>query len=84
MVAMVMFNGAFYTVDRMSTIQLLGEDITEAVFTVLYELHPVEPAQPFLYYNCPLVPRGSFIFMPSSIDFSDSEWSQGVKNGKTK
>lgn len=52
--------------------------------SILFELVPVEGAVINNRYRRALVGTGAFKFLPSSIDFSDSEWSVGVSNGQAK
>lgn len=61
----------------------LGEN-QDTNFGILYEVIAIESASVKGRYRGSFVNLSLFRFLPSSIDFSNSEWSQGVKNGKDK
>jgi len=67
-----------YSVDDFS-----GERVDKNT-SILYELEAIETAAINGKSRNALVSRQHFSFLPSGIDFSTSEWSIGVSNGKTK
>jgi hypothetical protein len=81
MIKMVMFQGEVYYIHGLMEIEVFKTEETEEKTQVLFDLHPVEPAKAFNFQKCFAVPIGAFFFLPSSMDFSTSEWFIGVSNG---
>ena len=69
---------AFYSVELMT-----GENL-DISSKLLFELTPVESAAIGGKSRKQLVRLNAFIFLPSSMDYRESEWSIGVINGKAK
>lgn len=77
----VMFKGEVYAITGMSSFTILNPEAEDPDFTILFNLEALEGAQPFSFTKVSLVPREAFVWLPSSINFEDSEWTQGKKSG---
>jgi len=80
----VMFRGEQCWINSTYYITSMLEENPQNLPDVLFELVPIESANVMGWHRKKLVPMGRFWFLPSSIDFSTSEWSIGVSNGKTE
>lgn len=77
----VMFKGEVYAITGMSSFLTIGEKPEEETFTILFNLEAIEAARPFVFSRCIMVRREAFVWLPSSINFEDSEWTQGKQSG---
>jgi len=81
MPTMVVFNGQICWLNRGYSVEILETETSSGVSQFVFELVAVESASVKGRYRGAYVKVGSFAFLPSSIQFEDSEWSQGVSNG---
>jgi len=84
MTQIVMFRGQQCWINGIFSAGLVTDEIQDGQLTILFELIAVESASVTGTYKGSMAPMGSFAFLPSSIDFENSEWSVGVSNGKAK
>jgi len=80
MATMVIFNGQVCWLNTGYSVQVLSGDETDPGYGLVFELVAVESASVRGRYKGAFVKTDSFLFLPSSIQFEDSEWSQGVSN----
>jgi len=82
MPSMVVFRGEVCWLDSAYATWVISDEIAQQNASILFQLIAVESASVGGKHRAALVPNRLFIFLPSSIDHSDSEWSQGISNGK--
>jgi len=80
----VIFRGELSYVNAFYSVELMTRENLDISSEVLFEVAPVESASVNGISRKALVRLNAFIFVPSSMDYRESEWTIGVKNGKTK
>lgn len=81
MTTIVMFRGQQCWLNSGYQIQLVDPNNPVNLDEIYFELVAVESASVKGRYRGSFVGVGQFVFLPSSIDFENSEWSQGAANG---
>jgi len=77
----VVFNGEICWLNGGYSVQILDAETLRTSPEIVFELVAVESASVKGHYRGSFVKSGHFVFLPSSIKFEDSEWSQGVSDG---
>ena len=84
MITSVFFRGEMCWVENVYIVQSFTDETQNANDEILFELVAVESASVGGRYRSAVAKLSAFAFLPSSMDFSTSEWSTGVSNGQTK
>lgn len=81
METMVIFRGEVCWVERVFSAEVFSSEIASKTGDIFFGLVPVESASIRGGRGETITKMGEFSFLPSGMDFSDSEWSAGVSNG---
>jgi len=80
----VMFRGELNYVNAFYSVELMTDENLDIESRVLFELTPVESAAVNGKSRKQFVRLNAFLFLPSSMDYRESEWSIGAQNAQTK
>jgi len=82
MTVQVVSNGKICFITGIFQVSLYDQEGTGISIDTLYQLEPIEAINSAGEDYCFHVRRQNFMLLPSAIEFSTSEWTRGIINGR--